>query len=153
VSKRPPGTLLLDVWVAGELVADLLDRQLEKEGIDPYGWGTLSVIGAHGPLTPKELAARTGRPLTTVSDVVRRLVDRGDVERLPNPADGRSHLLRLTKRGDRSWHRGWPALRTTIRDISSRLDRPLGEVHDSVWDLIEALRAASAQHELNTVPK
>jgi DNA-binding MarR family transcriptional regulator len=150
VSARPPGALLLDIWVAGELLTALLDRNLAAAGVEPYGWGTLSVIGAHAPITPSELAARTGRPLTTVSDVVRKLIERGDVERLPNPDDGRSYLLQLTKRGDQNWRRGWPALRSTIRAVSTRLDRPAEEVHDAVWDLITALREAS--RELNTVP-
>jgi DNA-binding MarR family transcriptional regulator len=33
---------------------------------------------------------------TTVSTLVRRLQDRGDVAQRPNPADGRSRLLALT---------------------------------------------------------
>jgi DNA-binding MarR family transcriptional regulator len=113
-------------------------------------YGTLSVIGALGPLTPSELADRTGAPLTTTSDRVRRLVAAGDVRRVPNPADGRSHLLQLTKRGDTSWRNGWPALQKTIREISENLERPVEEVHDVLEDLIAALRKASST--LNTVP-
>jgi DNA-binding MarR family transcriptional regulator len=145
VSARQPGALLLDIWVAGELAGALLDQKLEEEGIDSYAWGTLSVIGAYGPITPSELAERTGRPVTTVSDVVRKLVERGDVERLSNPDDGRSYLLRLTSRGDKRWRKGWPALRSTIRAVSSRLGRPLAEVHDPLWELIGALREAAGE--------
>jgi DNA-binding MarR family transcriptional regulator len=149
-TARRPRPLLLDIWVAGELLAAALDRRLEEDGVDPYAWGTLSVIGALGPLTPSELAARTGRPLTTVSDLVRKLVERGDVERLPNPDDGRSYVLRVTKRGDRRWRAGWPALQATVRDIESNLERPADEVHDALEDLLSALRATS--RTLNTDP-
>jgi DNA-binding MarR family transcriptional regulator len=145
-----PRPLLLDIWVAGELLAAVLDRRLEEDGVDPYAWGTLSVIGALGPLTPSELAARTGRPLTTVSDLVRKLVERGDVERLPNPGDGRSFVLRVTKRGERRWQAGWPALQAMVREIESNLERPLDEVHDALEDLLSALRGAS--RSLNTIP-
>jgi DNA-binding MarR family transcriptional regulator len=147
---RRPRPLLLDIWVAAELMDGLLSRALAEQGVESDGYGTLSVIGAFGPITPKELSARTGRPLTTTSDVVRRLVERGDVERVPNPADGRSHLLRLTKRGDAAWRRGWPALQTTIRTIAGNLERPLADVHDAIEDLNAALRKAS--RTLNTVP-
>lgn len=149
-SPRRPRPLLLDIWVAGELLANVLDRRLENDGVDPYAWGTLSVIGALGPLTPSELAARTGRPITTVSDLVRKLVERGDVERLPNPEDGRSHVLRVTKRGERRWRAGWPALQATVSDIEGNLERGLDEVHDALEDLLAALRTTS--RTLNTIP-
>jgi DNA-binding MarR family transcriptional regulator len=149
-SPRRPRPLLLDIWVAGELLAAVLDRRLADDGVDPYAWGTLSVIGALGPLTPSELAARTGRPLTTVSDLVRKLVERGDVERLPNPEDGRSHVLRVTKRGDQRWRAGWPALQATVSDIEGNLERHPDEVHDALEDLLGALRTTS--RTLNTIP-
>jgi DNA-binding MarR family transcriptional regulator len=123
-STRRPRPLLLDIWVAGELLDSVLSRNLAEHDVDGYGYGTLSIIGAFGPLTPSELATRSGRPLTTMSDVVRKLVERGDVERISNPDDGRSHLLRLTRRGDAAWRRGWPALHATIRSIEDNTDAP-----------------------------
>ena len=60
----------------------------------------LSAVGAFGPLTLTELATMLGLPLTTASDVVRRLEGRGRMARKPNPADGRSQLLELTPAGD-----------------------------------------------------
>jgi DNA-binding MarR family transcriptional regulator len=144
VSPAPrPRPLLLDIWIAGELMGSLLDRNLALEGVDTDFYGTLSVIGAFGPLTPSELAERVGAPLTTVSDRLRRIVEDGDAERIPNPDDGRSHLVRLTAEGDARWRRGWPALRRTIEQISENLERPVEEVHDVIEDLIEALRAGS----------
>jgi DNA-binding MarR family transcriptional regulator len=144
VSTEPrPRPLLLDIWIAGELMGSLLDRNLALEGVDTDFYGTLSVIGAFGPLTPSELAERVGAPLTTVSDRLRRIVEDGDAERIPNPDDGRSHLVRLTAEGDARWRRGWPALRRTIEQISENLERPVEEVHDVIEDLIEALRAGS----------
>jgi DNA-binding MarR family transcriptional regulator len=143
VSESRPRPLLLDIWIAGELMGSLLDRNLALEGVDTDFYGTLSVIGAFGPLTPSELAERVGAPLTTVSDRLRRIVEDGDAERIPNPDDGRSHLVRLTAEGDARWRRGWPALRRTIEQISENLERPVDEVHDVIEDLIEALRAGS----------
>jgi len=138
-----PRPLLLNVWIAGELVAALLERNLASEDVHTDFYGTLSVIGAFGPLTPSELAERTGSPLTTVSDRIRRIVEDGDAERIPNPRDGRSFLVRLTQEGDARWRRGWPALQKTIEQISENLGRPVEEVHDGLEDLIGALRKAS----------
>ena len=138
-----PRPLLLDIWIASELMASLLDRNLKLEDVDTDFYGTLSVIGAFGPLTPSELATRTGTPLTTVSDRVRRIVEDGDAERIPNPDDGRSHLVRLTAEGDARWRRGWPALQATIEQIGDNLDTPVDEVHDAIEALIAALRKAA----------
>jgi DNA-binding MarR family transcriptional regulator len=139
-----PRPLLLNIWIAGQLVGELVERNLALDGVAPEAYAMLSVVGAFGPLTPSEAAERTGIALTTMSDRIRRLVDAGDVERVPNPADGRSHLVRLTAQGDARWRRGWPALQRSIAEISDALERPVDEVHDALEDLIAALRAATA---------
>ena len=69
-------------------------------------YGTLSVIGVWGPLTPSKVAELTGTPLTTVSDRLRRMVSDGDVERVAHPEDGRSHLVQLTDAGRRALEAG-----------------------------------------------
>jgi DNA-binding MarR family transcriptional regulator len=140
--SRPRG-LLINVWIASELVSVLLDRNLVEDGVHSDFYGTLSVIGVWGPLTPSDLAERTGTPLTTVSDRLRRMVAGGDVERVAHPDDGRSHLVRLTADGDARWRRGWPALQRTIDQIAANLDRPVDEVQDMLVELIDALTAAS----------
>jgi DNA-binding MarR family transcriptional regulator len=57
------------------------------------------VIDMHGPITPSELAAieRFQRP--TATRIVARLVDRGLIDRAPDPDDGRSSLLSPTAEG------------------------------------------------------
>ena len=54
------------------------------------------LIGAEGPWTPTGLAERLEMPLSTVIFRVKRLEARGHAERVPNPDDGRSFLIRLT---------------------------------------------------------
>ena len=107
---------LIDTWIASELVGAAARRATSQRTactVDFYG--TLSVIGVWGPLTPSEVADMTGTPLTTVSDRLRRMVAEGDVERIAHPDDGRSHLVRLTAAGDAHWRQGWPALQTDDR--------------------------------------
>jgi DNA-binding MarR family transcriptional regulator len=110
-------------------MAQLVERELAADGVESNGYGALSLIGARGELRLTELASELGMPLTTASDVVRRLETRGSVRRRPNPGDGRSFLFELTARGDREWRRGWGALQ--------RIDAALGRHVDQ-----EAMRAA-----------
>ena len=148
MSKTPPDRprgVLINTWIAGELVNDLLGRNLRAAGVKRDFYGTLSVIGVWGPLTPSEVAERTGTPLTTVSDRLRRMVADGDVERMAHPGDGRSHHVRLTPEGDARWKRGWPALQMTIDSVVGNLERPLNEVEDVLIELIDALVKASQE--------
>jgi DNA-binding MarR family transcriptional regulator len=112
-------------------MAQVFDRELAADGVDSSHYGTLSLIGAFGPLRLTEVASELGLPLTTASDVVRRLEARGHVRRTPNPDDGRSFLFELTARGDREWKRGWGALQR----IAEGLDVDQDEMRDALTRL------------------
>jgi DNA-binding MarR family transcriptional regulator len=103
-------------------MAQLVERELAADGVAPDGYGILSLIGARGPVRLTEVAAELGMPLTTASDVVRRLEARGDVRRRPNPDDGRSSLFELTKTGDREWKQGFGALTRINRALDDELE-------------------------------
>ena len=103
-------------------------------------YGTLSVIGVWGPLTPSKVAELTGTPLTTVSDRA-ATHGRGRRRRAGRASgDGRSHLVQLTEKGDAHWKQGWPHSSARSREVTANLERPVDEVDGSLEDLIEALR-------------
>ena len=122
-------------------MGQVIERELSADGVDGSHYGTLSLIGAYGPLRLTEIASSLGMPLTTASDVVRRLEARAHVRRRPNPDDGRSFLFELSARGDREWRRGWGAIdrilsglrrdldeevvRTALEDLNAAFDRAL----------------------------
>jgi DNA-binding MarR family transcriptional regulator len=122
-------------------MAQLVEQELAADGVDPNGYAALSLIGVRGQLRLTELAAELGMPLTTASDVVRRLETRRLVKRSPNPDDGRSSLFALTASGDRQWRHGWPALQRINRALERHLDDPDG-VRSAVTDLGSAFAAA-----------
>jgi DNA-binding MarR family transcriptional regulator len=90
-----------------------------------------------------ELAAELGMPLTTASDIVRRLEARTHIRRMPNPDDGRSFLFELTAAGDREWRRGWGALQRITAALERHLDDPtvtrraLEEINDAFEAALE----------------
>ena len=103
-------------------MVQLVGRELAADGVDPDGYAVLSLIGARGSVRLTDFAAELGLPLTTMSDVVRRLESRGLVRRRPNPDDGRSSLFELTARGDREWRRGWGALQRIDEQLARDVD-------------------------------
>jgi DNA-binding MarR family transcriptional regulator len=62
-------------------------------------------------------------PFSTVIFRVKRLERRGHAERVPNPEDGRSFLIRLTPNGKRLLDRARPAFRDYAEAVESRLGR------------------------------
>jgi DNA-binding MarR family transcriptional regulator len=103
-------------------MTQLVDMELAADGVDTNGYAMLSLIGVRGPVRLTEVAAELGMPLTTASDVVRRLEARGHVRRTPNPEDGRSFLFALSAKGDREWRRGWGALGRINAALADRID-------------------------------
>ncbi len=134
-------SLLLEIYSVNARMAELVERELARDGVEAAGYAALSSIGAFGPLRLTELASMLGTPLTTMSDLVRRLEKRGQVERRPHPDDRRSSLLVLSAAGDREWHAGWPALQRINKAISRGL-RNADKVSAALGALADALDGA-----------
>src|SRR5438045_6356865 len=103
-SAAPPErrlSLLLLLVAANQRMGQLVDLELAADGVESNGYALLSLIGVRGPVRLTEVAAELGMPLTTASDVMRRLEARRHVRRTPNPEDGRSFLFELSANGDR----------------------------------------------------
>jgi DNA-binding MarR family transcriptional regulator len=71
----------------------------EASGLTPTLTAALASVERHGPLTPSELAEieRVKRP--TVTRILNCLEGEGLVERMPDPADGRSSLVSVNGAG------------------------------------------------------
>ena len=104
-------------------------------------YGLLSLIGAAKAITTTEVAARLGTPVTTASDRIRRLEERGLAERRPNPADGRSHLVSLTPAGQAAFESTWPAWHDAVVSLEGELSVPSPQIADAVRELDRAMRA------------
>ncbi len=135
-------SLLLLLLAANQRMVRLVERELAADGVDHRYYGTVSVLGAFGPLRLTELAADLGMPLTTMSDIVRRLEGQGLVSRSRNADDRRSFLFELSAHGEREWRRGWGALqridehlRATIdQDATRRVLSELGAAFEAALD-------------------
>jgi DNA-binding MarR family transcriptional regulator len=133
------GALILDLTTAANLATARLGRELAALGISMELLGLLVEIRLAEPVTPTALAARTGHALTTLSDYVQRLEDAGEVERDPNPADRRSHLLSVTPKGRERIVASSQAVASLVKAIVPQLERPLWEYEDVVAELRAAL--------------
>ncbi len=137
-NPRPGTNVLFDLWLASRAATSVLDEALRPSGLTADEFAVYSVLSAE-PLTPGEVAAWMSAPLTTVSSYVRRFEGRGHVRRVPNPDDGRSYRLELTRTG-RAAHRAAGALfLPVLEQVEGRLGRSVSGVRGSLARTREAL--------------
>ncbi|HEU6444234.1 MAG TPA: MarR family transcriptional regulator [Gaiellaceae bacterium] len=137
------GTVLLDLATTGTVARTLLQEYMEgSEAGEDFLLYTLLAVG--GEPSPTSLAQRMGVPLTTVSDRLSRLVERGHAERIKNPLDGRSALFRLTDEGWRAFRAVQPQFTELLLNVTERLAMPVDDVRRGLQALEDALRAELA---------
>jgi DNA-binding MarR family transcriptional regulator len=116
-----PPTILFEVFWTQQKRKRLIEAALEGVDLPPEDYPFYVTIGADGPLTPTALAEVLDLPLSTVMFRVNRLERRGHAERIDNPADGRSFLLRLTPNGRGLLNRARPRFRRYAEAVEERL--------------------------------
>jgi DNA-binding MarR family transcriptional regulator len=129
-----------------------VDAELTKIDVPRSLFSFLGWISLLQPVTPSALARETGLPPTTIRDYVRRLVERRDVRKLPNPDDGRSYQLVLTAKGQEVANRGWPAVEKAFARLQRGLERPASEHLAALQEVRRAVQLALASQEAERNP-
>jgi len=94
--------LVINVLVAGQLMANRLDEVLRPHGLSSSTFTLLQIVaGDLDPVTPSQIASRTPVPVTTAT--VTGLLDtcerKGWVVRERHPTDRRMVIVRITDEG------------------------------------------------------
>jgi DNA-binding MarR family transcriptional regulator len=90
-------TILLDVFLTNQRRKRMIEAALAQSELPAEDYPVYVLVGAEGPWTPTGLARRMEMPLSTMLFRLGRLERRGHAERVANPDDRRSYLIRLTK--------------------------------------------------------
>ena len=101
-----------------ELLPGVLDSQLRRDAdLTNFEYYVLAMLSEapRRTLRMTQLAAQTNATLPRLSHVVRRLEDRGLVERFPCPEDGRATNARLTSAGWRKVQASAPGHVVNVR--------------------------------------
>ncbi len=94
------GFLPYQLSVASNAVSSLIaERYRKRFGLKIPEWRVMAVLGDAGTMTQRALTAATVMDKVAVNRAVKVLEERGLIARVPNPGDGRSHLLALTGEG------------------------------------------------------
>ena len=114
-------TILFEVFWTQQKRKRLIEDALAGVDLPPEDYPVYVMVGAEGPWTPTGLAERLQMPLSTVIFRFKRLEARGHAERVPNPDDGRSFLIRLTPAGQRLLDEARPVFRDYAEAVEARL--------------------------------
>jgi DNA-binding MarR family transcriptional regulator len=74
-------------------------RQQAGQELTPSRAAVLTRIALSGPTTPSELAEAEQISRPTITRLVARLSEQGLLERVPDPADGRSYRITVSEKG------------------------------------------------------
>jgi DNA-binding MarR family transcriptional regulator len=127
-----------------ELLPGVLDGQLRRDAaLTHFDYFVLAMLSEapRRTLRMTELATRTNATLPRLSHVVRRLEERGLVERRPCPSDGRATNARLTDDGWAKVRATAPGHVATVREhvIDALTPEQVGQLADIAGRLLERL--------------
>jgi DNA-binding MarR family transcriptional regulator len=104
--------------VASNAVSSLIaERYRKRFALKIPEWRVMAVLGDSGSMTQRGLTAATVMDKVAVNRAVKVLEERGLVGRVPNPGDGRSHLLELTGEGRAIHAEVMPLARAIEREL------------------------------------
>lgn len=117
---RLAGFLPYQLSVASNAVSDLIaERYRKRFALKIPEWRVMAILGDAGSMTQRALTAATLMDKVAVNRAVKVLEERGLVARVPNPGDGRSHLLELTDEGRAIHEEVMPLALATEQDLLS----------------------------------
>ena len=133
------GFLPYQLSVASNAVSGLIaERYRKRFGLKIPEWRVMAVLGDAAQMTQRALTAATVMDKVAVNRAVKVLEERGLIARVPNPEDGRSHLLALTDEGRAIHAEVMPLARATERELLA--DLAPGE-KEALRRLLAGLRA------------
>ncbi len=84
---------------ARENVMGPIRAMLADAGVTEQQWRVLRVIDEHDALDPTEIAERSCLLLPSLTRILQTLVDKGYINRMPHPTDGRRLQITITQEG------------------------------------------------------
>lgn len=131
-----------------EVAQRLVAASLADTGLAPIHAEVLAMMGDNPVTIPSVIADALGRDRSSVTGILRTLLDRDLIERARTTRDRRSALLRLTPAGEAMLQR--LQLRAAASDAA--LDRILGEDKPALLEQLRRIIAALAEGDRQDDP-
>lgn len=106
---------------AGQCADEMFSLNLSAGAMTPRQYAILKAVEASREPSQTTLVELTGIDRSTVADIVRRLVERGLLQRRRTRQDARMYALRLTAKGQTALLRAAPAAASTDEKLLASL--------------------------------
>lgn len=133
---------------AHETVQQQLAATLAGTGLMPIHADVLAVIGDNPGTIPSVIADALGRDRSSITGILRTLMDHGLIERARTIRDRRAALLQLTAAGEAMLQR----MQAQVAASEAALDRVLGADKPALLAQLRRITAALAQGERQDDP-
>lgn len=98
---------------AGQCADELFAANVGQTDLTPRQFAVLKAVASSDEPSQTTLVEMTGIDRSTLADIVRRLVDKGQLQRKRTRRDARMYAVRLTERGHESLQKAEPAAQAT----------------------------------------
>jgi DNA-binding MarR family transcriptional regulator len=105
-------------------------------GLLPVQFDVIATLANQPPMTYKQLGEKTLISKSSLTGVVERMVQKGFIATLENPDDARSHLLKLTTKGQKIFEQAFPVHLKHLELAFQKLSKSqMKEIEDSLKTL------------------
>ena len=126
--------------ITSNMVSQLIAGEYHTRfGLKVPEWRVMAVLGDVSQATQRDIAWRSYMDKVAVNRACKGLEERALIARVPNQADGRSHLLALTEAG---WALHGEIMPLALRMEKRLLERFCDEERATLTALLERLRRA-----------
>ena len=106
---------------AGQVADELFIENIGNTDLTPRQFAVLEAIKNSNEPSQTQLVTKTGVDRSTLADIVRRLVDRGLVERQRTSRDARAYVVSLSESGLNALNNSMPMVQATNDEIMSAI--------------------------------
>jgi MarR family transcriptional regulator, 2-MHQ and catechol-resistance regulon repressor len=105
-------------------------------GLLPVQFDVIATLANQPPTTFKQLGEKTLISKSSLTGVVERMVQKGLISTLENPDDARSHLLKLTAKGQKIFDQAFPEHLRHLEVVFQKLSKKqMKEIEESLKSL------------------
>ena len=145
--RSSPGSSVLHLLHrAGQCADELFAASMRGADLTPRQYVVLRAVAESDDPSQTTLVEKTGIDRSTLADIVRRLVERGLLQRRRTRRDARMYAVRLTEAGEAVLKSAGPAANTTDERLLSVVPQRDREVFVAALShIVDALGAAETK--------
>jgi DNA-binding MarR family transcriptional regulator len=128
---------------AGQCADELLQTEIGDADLTPRQLAVLATVGENEGLSQTGIVERTGIDRSTLADIVRRLSNKGLLQRRRTKDDARTYAVKLTDEGEKLLRRVGPLAKKVDQRIMQAMGGGKDDILDRLQDMIRKLQPSS----------